>query len=122
MLHNEFTNEDIIKMCDENPDGFTMDILEGGKVKHGFAVAMTHGIKPRDFGVMVNVYQDLAYQLYENEVDDQPQMALGGFRQDDEYIVDFVIIIHDRDEALRIGRMYEQDSIYDLDNNLIVGC
>ena len=107
-----WTNFKVIELADANPDGFTVDITTGEKVTHGYAVAMTHGLSPEDAAVVANLIS-----LGKWQPSTVIHWTIGGWRDDDRYIIDIGFVCAILEGAISLGKAYNQDAIYDLTEN-----
>lgn len=111
-----WTTKAIKKLIDENPDGFTVNVETGEKIKSGYAVALTHGIKLVDASLIANNWiKDAEYGLEFGCA----THTLGGWKSPSgEYVVDIGLIVNNNNlgAAKSLALEYTQYSIFDIDN------
>lgn len=104
----------IKELADRNPDGFTVNIQTGRACTKGYAVALTHGLVVEDAALLSNLWDVDAEYSYEFGC---ATHALGGWKSPvGEYCLDLVLILCKLDDAMSMGKKYNQYSIYDLTN------
>jgi hypothetical protein len=109
-----WTTEAIKKMVDENPEGFTVDIKTGKKRTKYYAVALTHGLKVEDAGLIANTWM---FEAEFTPAFGSATHTLGGWKDHQgNYVIDLGLIIVTKEKALQLGAEYNQYSIFDLTN------
>lgn len=94
----------LLETARKNPNGFTVKLETMKSVTDGFSVAYKE--TQSSFGV-----EGLKKVITHAE---KHQGYVGGWKYGDDYYFDSIMIITDRDEAIRIGRENEQIAIYNL--------
>ena len=99
-------DEDIKRIIDENPDGFTVDYNTHQPIRQGYVVAFTNWkAEDWDDSVVNGLMAKFGRQQY----------TVGGWKDGDTYYLDFGMIVYNLDEAKRIGRQYGQKAVFNLD-------
>lgn len=96
----------------QNPEGFTVNAANLQPVKSGYAVALAE--TQNSFGVegLAKVAQVI------DRLNGSQELAFGGWYDSEsgQYYYDATIIVHDKNEAMELGRANKQIAIFDLDN------
>lgn len=99
--------EIILKIAEENPDGFTIELSTLDFVTSGIVVAYAETQDSFGRGGLERCIEHAQ----------KHGGYIGGWDSGEgNYYFDSVMIIYDRDEAIREGRKNGQIAIYDLDN------
>lgn len=106
------------------PDGgFSVDPRTGGDVRTGYAVAI-HPDRERQIGGVVRP-EDIRAFAYDNaDLLAQEGSVLGGWRDPETGIayLDVSVQVHDRAEALALGRQYDQLAVFDFRFGASISC
>jgi len=102
------TKEKINQALETYKDGFTLDLKTGEFIENGFAVALTHNINLKDLET-----------LYKTVVTNQHVLkCVGGWTDQKDHIhyLDFVLIVNNEQDALKLCEIFRQIAYFDLNN------
>lgn len=102
-----------------NPDGFTYSLADKELVNFptGYQVAITdYRLTEKAIDKMGSIILKTLNALILMAVN--KTIYLGGWKDGDEYCLDFSIHVADRTEAMMVARAFKQASIYDWENKI----
>lgn len=99
----------VITACNQNPDGFTLNIDTFKFESHGYAVAIADTQNSFDAAGLSRVIDF----CIENNIS-----CIGGWynSENGKFYYDATVVVNDRAAAIEIGRINSQIAIFDLDN------
>ena len=100
------------KVIVENKEGFTVGLnLEKPKHKKGFYVSITNN-KGKNPDVLIKNLLDLKGLVIANQ-----NLFIGGWVDGEDFYLDFSKHTNELNEALKIGRLFNQLAVWDIANN-----
>lgn len=97
----------ILKIARRNPEGFTILIPSLTPVKKGWAVAFEATQNSFDIEGLQKVIQHALTH----------QSVIGGWKEDNKFYFDSIMIIEDEQQAFEMGRDQKQIAIYQIETN-----
>ena len=99
----------IMKIAEQNPNGFTISLSDLKPITTGFAIA--HKETQNSFGL------DGLYRVI--EFASRTTNIIGGWNAEKGFYFDAVMIVHDLETALMLKEEHEQLAIYHIDSNTV---
>lgn len=102
--------DEILEISKANPDGFTINLKTMSHVRSGYAVA---------YIATQNSFGTEGLETVINHAKDHDNIV-GGWKDEDDYYFDSVMVVDDLEEALRLGKENLQKAICDLKRKRVI--